>query len=762
MRALLIILIVCGFTFHLNGQDKALRSLDSFFTDYAVGVVSPENKKATKSSGTIEWDLLFGPLKGETLVLWENDLLRSSHQISTQTKSLDMTESLKTYSGYLASKPSQSVVRITEFRDQLIGAIEIGTETFYLEPTDKIVKSSRAENHIIYNEKDVIIRSHVKCVATEVHSRKNIESKRTLKSNGCRIYEIAIAGDFSYVQEHGSVAGAIAQSTAIMNLVAGDYDHPFSDAIQFEIVEHWMSDCSTCDPWTTSSFANDLLSSFTSWGPTGFNMNHDIGQLWTDRDVFGVDTSGNPVFGVAGLASLNAVCSNNRYHILEDFINQNSSLRVLTSHEIGHNFGGTHDPAMTQFIMSPVVTQTNTWSSVSQNTINNSLVNFDCFDQCFIGSCSDIVNVNVSACNPTTSRYELTLIIEHNGGGSSSSFNIIVNNQSFNQLWLASPQTVIIRDLIADGTIDNSVIVQADDGSDDGCNGSRVFNEPPSDCSLNLFVDFNDCALPAGWTESSTNTINWIPPSGVDPDEIQWEWKFDDADRFIGNYGAASNSSSLLTIDGSCMAYMDDDIFSSPASYSGIITLTTDVLNTSLYDDLSLSFDYIFHPFESGATNKNPNESFFEVQVFDGNTWVQILLQVNSDCPWFDIWQSDCLGGDSDGIDLSSYRNQNFQIRFIYSDGHNPITGEGVWAGMIALDNVSIIGTVTPSGPCENTITLASPITESSYAARNLITTSGAIIVSQNLHLSAPNVELRENFTVETNTILTVENDGCN
>jgi len=163
-----------------------------------------------------------------------------------------------------------------------------------------------------------------------------------------------------------------------------------------------------------------------------------------------VDTSGNPLFGVAGLASLNAVCSSNRYHILEDFVDQNSTLRVLTSHEMGHNFGGTHDPNMTQFIMSPLVTQTSTWSSASQSTINNALINFTCFDQCFIGSCSDIMEANISDCNPTTGRYELTIVVDHNGGGNSNSFNVLVNSQSFNQPWLTSPQTVIISNLVAD------------------------------------------------------------------------------------------------------------------------------------------------------------------------------------------------------------------------------------------------------------------------------------------------------------------------
>ena len=92
-----------------------------------------------------------------------------------------------------------------------------------------------------------------------------------------------------------------------------NYDNEFADEISFFIVEQFVSDCSSCDPWTSSTNAGTLLSSFTNWGPGGFSSIHDVASLWTDRNFNG---------STIGVAWLNAICTNLRY--TSNFINFNT------------------------------------------------------------------------------------------------------------------------------------------------------------------------------------------------------------------------------------------------------------------------------------------------------------------------------------------------------------------------------------------------------------------------------------------------------
>ena len=187
--------------------------------------------------------------------------------------------------------------------------------------------------------------------------------------------------------------------------------------------------------------------------------------------------------------------------------------------------------------------------------------------------------------------------------------------------------------------------------------------------------------------------------------------------------------------------------------------LTTEVYDASKVDDLQLMFDYNFHPFDEnlnfGDFVKFPNDSHFKVEVYDGTTWREILFEDSSPCPWDNVWQSICTTPVD--IDVAAYRNEEFQVRFIYNDGPGQ-----PWAGMVAFDNFQLVGTGTPSGPCEDVVTLSQPITDNNVIAGTTINTNGPLTINQNLSLSAPNVELGLDVTIEQNTQLTIDSDGCN
>ena len=89
---------------------------------------------------------------------------------------------------------------------------------------------------------------------------------------------------------------------------------------------------------------------------------------------------------VIGLAWIGVVCNNGfRYNVMENYSSNSNSLRVLSSHEIGHNFSAGHDGG-SGFIMSPSVNNTTAWSSGSVANIESHYNSrLSCFTSCGSG-----------------------------------------------------------------------------------------------------------------------------------------------------------------------------------------------------------------------------------------------------------------------------------------------------------------------------------------------------------------------------------------
>lgn len=281
-----------------------------------------------------------------------------------------------TFDGQLEGEPA-SEVRLTLDDQFIYGFFETEAEVVFIEPLSFFVPGADPNLFIVYRASDVIDPEHATCGVGDMH-RKSEELKHqprpeggkgTPETGNCYELDLAIASDFLMFVKYGSVANVENHTIGVMNNVQANYDNEFADEIQFVIVEQFVSTCSSCDPWTSSTNPNTLLSSFTNWGPSGFNQVHDLGQLWTNRDFDG---------GVVGIAWLGAVCTNNRYHAIQDFTNNASLIRMTVAHEIGHNFNCIHDGGPLIWIMSPTVNNTDNWSTLSINTVNsyvNSLVN---------------------------------------------------------------------------------------------------------------------------------------------------------------------------------------------------------------------------------------------------------------------------------------------------------------------------------------------------------------------------------------------------
>jgi len=284
----------------------------------------------------------------------------------------------------------------------------------------------------------------------------------------------------------------------------------------------------------------------------------------------------------------------------------------------------------------------------------------------------EIVDIQVDDCIPgELSQYELNLVLHHEAQSGTPLYIDIAGIQ-YVRHFSSSPQTLSISQLISTQRQSIDVELYTVNDGIKSCSKTVNYISPNRSCDLYELEDFNDCRLPLDWDIASTNQSYFSYP---------YDWSIGNDNRQIENYGKEENKHSSLSIDGSCMAYFDDDIITS-AEYTGIIEMYSAVYDLSPYQEVKLELDYIFHTF---ADVKGANGSHLRIDVWDGNDWIIIIDEQEDNCPWFDIWDVTCVKHIN--LNMDAYGHSEFQIRFIYSDGNS-----GDWTGMIAFDNFLLRG----------------------------------------------------------------------
>ncbi len=283
----------------------------------------------------------------------------------------------KTYGG----RTSGGGMRLTLDENFIFGYWTESGTTWFVQPLRDFSPGANPALFVVYETADVKPVPNARCGWTHTeHMRHRAESGQAqAKMVGqCYETEIAIASDFLMFQFFGSVAAAESFTLGVLNNVQTVFDNEFADEIRFVAVANYISSCSTCDPWTPSTLANNLLVSFRDWGNLGgFGVGFDVASLWTNRDFDG---------NVIGLAWIGALCAGNRYNVLQRFSFNAELLRNLQAHELGHNFNSNHDPDGSSTIMAPAINNFPVWSANSVNVINN-YINFvaatgACFSGC--------------------------------------------------------------------------------------------------------------------------------------------------------------------------------------------------------------------------------------------------------------------------------------------------------------------------------------------------------------------------------------------
>ncbi len=307
---------------------------------------------------------------------------------------------------------TQQLVSLIVHEDYVYGHITDGEERTYITSLKKYISDAEKDQYVVYRRSDKKTTETGSC-GLDIHPEFNLqhEKEHHAHSHGngrsmtgqCYDVELGIVSDYSIFVDKGStVQGAINHAISVMSDVETDYEiSDFDDALEFEIVEQVVSICEFCDEWTGSTDPSELLSEFANWSVNGgFNNSVDMGQFWTNRDFDGT---------TVGLAyrSSGLLC-NFAYHVLQDFTADADFLRVMTSHEIGHNLNAVHD-AGSGDIMAATVSNTNTWSATSVSTIDgivDAAVSSSCLSTCAATPCAPVTNVSIS--NITTTGFDIS------------------------------------------------------------------------------------------------------------------------------------------------------------------------------------------------------------------------------------------------------------------------------------------------------------------------------------------------------------------
>lgn len=296
-----------------------------------------------------------------------------------------------TYKGFQGLQ--RSPVRMTITPEYFVAMIEDESKLFFVEPLRKSVPDAPSDYYLFYLAEDVLTDPEVHCSYQALKERApdghDHDDDQRVVMMGCMEVELATAGDFLMFQKYGSVAATndfILTVTNMMEPLYDDFD------LNYLIVDQFVPTSAAADPWTNSDEAFDILDDFSAWAPVNF-LTHDVGQIWTDRNIQGCG-GGPDNFGLVGCAQkIGDVCGAERYNVCEDFSNSMNCLRVLSAHELGHTWDGVHSEATSSSIMNGTIQCAATaWAAGNITRVQNHIDSRGC-----LSNCGDLCDISISS-----------------------------------------------------------------------------------------------------------------------------------------------------------------------------------------------------------------------------------------------------------------------------------------------------------------------------------------------------------------------------
>jgi hypothetical protein len=285
---------------------------------------------------------------------------------------------------------------------------------------------------------------------------------------------------------------------------------------------------------------------------------------------------------------------------------------------------------------------------------------------------------SVKVVNANYGRFDLQFTVT-NVNGTNQSVNLIAEsgNKRLAFNFNGRSQQLVIKDILADGQPFKKLLIKPAEAGQ-YCTASVNYKAPESnpDCALSVSANFNDCTLPAGWSNQVIRKTIFTRVTSLK----------------IGLNNYTNNSFSRFpygNIDGTCMLYFDFWNAGTLTTYAGY-ELKSPVVDATNFANLTLSFDYEYFMKEDRDTN---SLAYLKVEVFDGSKWVPVFL-VDSSREYKnytsrnEVWN---LSAKRIVLNLDQYKSAAMQVRFIIDDGTANRNRPGL--EVAALDNILICGT---------------------------------------------------------------------
>ncbi|MDX1408914.1 MAG: hypothetical protein R3330_12290, partial [Saprospiraceae bacterium] len=224
------------------------------------------------------------------LNLIPNDLKADDYVLTMQTAEgiIKQTDDgvIKTFAGDLGG--GKYGVSLTIDDDFMLGIIQQPHDQLMIVPLRFYVDDAPADAILVYLKSDLLEPDEPHACGA-IPSPMMFEPEMPVPPDdrsalACLDVQVAFADDWLMFDKYNeSVTDVENHNLAVINNVQNNYDDEFADEYVFVVMEIWISMCNTCDPWTSSTDAGALLSSFSNWAGNGFSNQHDIANLWTDR-----------------------------------------------------------------------------------------------------------------------------------------------------------------------------------------------------------------------------------------------------------------------------------------------------------------------------------------------------------------------------------------------------------------------------------------------------------------------------------------------
>jgi hypothetical protein len=291
--------------------------------------------------------------------------------------------------------------RITVGRKFILGDFREGGVTYLLEQVRNMINGADENLVVVYEKTDVVINDRIRCEnnsMTRPQSGKasdrtgSPEVWQTQPAADCRTIEIGVLANSKSFQFHGSSLSATASYIAsIYNLCEGDYSNEFTNDFRFKINELVVCNTTLSDPWPPTDDINDNIDDFADWALRGFRSANDLCSFWFHSENFSS--------GAVGLAYLGMTCSEIGDAAIREYGASAAAMRMLVSHEHGHNFNLQHDQQGSPYIMAPSVNPLAIdFSPASKTAFEAYVVRPDaaCITTCMFEDCERIAPANLS------------------------------------------------------------------------------------------------------------------------------------------------------------------------------------------------------------------------------------------------------------------------------------------------------------------------------------------------------------------------------